>query len=143
MYCVLCVLCVLCTVYCVYCVWCMYSSQSLCNLVSSRSDMNHQVQYVQSLSLCALGTIASQEMSRDLSQEVEGLLKSSNNYVKKKAALCAVRCVCVCVCVCVCMCVCTHRQMLYYLLYVLFIHTLDVRISCWCVVTVEQEIFMA
>jgi AP-1 complex subunit gamma-1 len=58
---------------------------------SLKNDMNHQVQYVQSLSLCALGTIASQEMSRDLSQEVEGLLKSSNNYVKKKAALCAVR----------------------------------------------------
>ena len=61
--------------------------------------MNHQVQYVQSLALCALGTIASQEMSRDLAQEVEGLLKSSNNYVKKKAILCAVRLDAVCVCV--------------------------------------------
>ena len=55
------------------------------------SDLKHQVQYVQSLSLSALGTIASQEMARDLAQEVEGLLKGSNPYIKKKAALCAVR----------------------------------------------------
>ena len=62
-----------------------------CPSLGCRSDLKHQVQYVQSLALSALGTIASQEMARDLAQEVEALLKGSNPYIKKKAALCAVR----------------------------------------------------
>jgi AP-1 complex subunit gamma-1 len=56
-----------------------------------KNDMHHQVQYVVGLSLCALGSICSEEMSRDLSGEVEKLLKSSNPYIVRKAALCGAR----------------------------------------------------
>lgn len=58
---------------------------------SMKNDMHHQVQYVVGLALCALGSICSDGMSRDLSGEVEKLLKSSNPYIVRKAALCAVR----------------------------------------------------
>ncbi|XP_011409718.1 PREDICTED: AP-1 complex subunit gamma-1 [Amphimedon queenslandica] len=58
---------------------------------SMKNDMNHQVQYVVGLALCALGSICSEGMSRDLCGEVEKLLKSTNPYIVRKAALCAVR----------------------------------------------------
>ncbi len=54
-------------------------------------DMNHSLQYVAGLALCTLGTICSAEMARDLADEIEKLLKSTNSYVRKKAVLCAVR----------------------------------------------------
>lgn len=53
--------------------------------------MNSQTQFVVGLALCALGAICSPEMSRDLAGEVERLMKSSNTYIKKKAAVCAAR----------------------------------------------------
>jgi len=55
------------------------------------SDLEHQNQYVVGLALCTLGNIASQEMARDLFQEIEGLLSTANPYIQKKAALCTMR----------------------------------------------------
>ncbi|KAF0303298.1 AP-1 complex subunit gamma-1 [Amphibalanus amphitrite] len=58
---------------------------------SLKTDLNSSTQFVVGLALCALGTIASPEMSRDLAGEIERLIKSSNAYIRKKAALCAFR----------------------------------------------------
>ncbi|KAI8615674.1 adaptin N terminal region-domain-containing protein [Chytriomyces sp. MP71] len=41
--------------------------------------------------LCTLGNISSVEMARDLANDVEKLLASGNSFVRKKAALCAMR----------------------------------------------------
>lgn len=55
------------------------------------NDLNHPNQYVVSLALCTLANIASTEMSRDLFPKIEKLITSSNSYLKKKAAVCALR----------------------------------------------------
>jgi len=55
------------------------------------SDLNHSNQYVVGLALCTLGNIASIEMSRDLFQQIEGLLATANPYIRRKAAICAMR----------------------------------------------------
>jgi AP-1 complex subunit gamma-1 len=52
------------------------------------SDMNHSNMYVVGLGLCTFANIASEEMSRDLANEIEKLLGSSNTYIRKK--VCAV-----------------------------------------------------
>ncbi|KAI6783196.1 AP-1 complex subunit gamma-like protein [Emericellopsis cladophorae] len=57
----------------------------------SRSDLGHSNQYVVGLALCTLGNIASVEMSRDLFPEIENLIATSNPYIRRKAALCAMR----------------------------------------------------
>jgi AP-1 complex subunit gamma-1 len=53
--------------------------------------MGHSNQYVVGLALCTLGNIASVEMSRDLFPEIENLLSTANPYIRRKAALCAMR----------------------------------------------------
>lgn len=58
---------------------------------SLKNDLGHPLQYVSGLALCTLGSIVSDDMARDLSGEVEKLLKSSNSFIRKKAVLCAVR----------------------------------------------------
>lgn len=56
-----------------------------------RSDLKHSNQYIVGLALCTLGNIASVEMARDLFPEIETIIASSNPYVRRKAALCAMR----------------------------------------------------
>jgi AP-1 complex subunit gamma-1 len=60
---------------------------------SLKMDLNnHKNQYVAGLALAALGNICSSEMARDLTPDVERLMEgASNPYLRKKAALCAVR----------------------------------------------------
>jgi hypothetical protein len=48
------------------------------------SDMNHTNMYACGLALCTFANISSEEMSRDLSNEIEKLLGSSNTYIRKK-----------------------------------------------------------
>lgn len=55
------------------------------------SDLGHSNQYVVGLALCTLGNIASIEMSRDLFSEIEKLISTANPYIRRKAALCAMR----------------------------------------------------
>lgn len=56
-----------------------------------RSDLNHPNQYIVGLALCTLGNIASVEMARDLFPEVETIISSANPYIRRKAAICAMR----------------------------------------------------
>jgi Adaptin N terminal region len=48
------------------------------------SDMNYSNMYAVGLALCTFANIASEEMSRDLANEIEKLLGSSNTYIRKK-----------------------------------------------------------
>ncbi|KAJ3114180.1 clathrin associated protein complex large subunit [Phlyctochytrium bullatum] len=68
-------------------------NQEVLTLVTNclKNDMNNSNMYVVGLALCTLGNISSPEMARDLCSEVEKLLGSSNTYIRKKAALCALR----------------------------------------------------
>ncbi|KAK4689056.1 AP-1 complex subunit gamma-1, partial [Tremellales sp. Uapishka_1] len=68
-------------------------NQEVLTLVTNslKNDMNHSNMYAVGLALCTFANISSEEMSRDLCNEVEKLLSSSNSYIRKKAALCALR----------------------------------------------------
>ncbi|KAI9679869.1 MAG: clathrin associated protein complex large subunit [Caeruleum heppii] len=68
-------------------------NQEVLTLVTNslKNDLNHTNQYVVGLALCTLGNIASVEMSRDLFPEIESLMSTANPYIRRKAALCAMR----------------------------------------------------
>ncbi|KAL8899890.1 MAG: hypothetical protein Q9207_005961 [Kuettlingeria erythrocarpa] len=68
-------------------------NQEVLTLVTNslKNDLNHNNQYVVGLALCTLGNIASIEMSRDLFPEIETLMSTQNPYIRRKAALCAMR----------------------------------------------------
>ncbi|KAL9036591.1 MAG: hypothetical protein Q9214_006062, partial [Letrouitia sp. 1 TL-2023] len=68
-------------------------NQEVLTLVTNslKNDLNHSNQYVVGLALCTLGNIASIEMSRDLFPEIENLISTANPYIRRKAALCAMR----------------------------------------------------
>ncbi|WVR07142.1 hypothetical protein IAU60_004183 [Kwoniella sp. DSM 27419] len=68
-------------------------NQEVLTLVTNslKNDMNHANMYAVGLALCTFANISSEEMSRDLANEIEKLLGSSNTYIRKKAALCALR----------------------------------------------------
>lgn len=48
--------------------------------------MEHSNMYVVGLALCTFANIASEEMSRDLSNEIERLMGSSNTYIRRKVS---------------------------------------------------------
>ncbi|EKG17261.1 Clathrin/coatomer adaptor adaptin-like protein [Macrophomina phaseolina MS6] len=68
-------------------------NQEVLTLVTNslKNDLNHPNQYIVGLALCTLGNIASIEMSRDLFPEIETILSSANPYIRRKAAICAMR----------------------------------------------------
>ncbi|KAK3940793.1 adaptin N terminal region-domain-containing protein [Diplogelasinospora grovesii] len=68
-------------------------NQEVLTLVTNslKNDLSHSNQYVVGLALCTLGNIASVEMSRDLFAEIETLVSTANPYIRRKAALCAMR----------------------------------------------------
>ncbi|CAI7589203.1 unnamed protein product [Penicillium pancosmium] len=68
-------------------------NQEVLTLVTNslKNDLGHSNQYIVGLALCALGNIASIEMSRDLFLEVENLMSTANPYIRRKAAICAMR----------------------------------------------------
>ncbi|KAK4453147.1 adaptin N terminal region-domain-containing protein [Podospora aff. communis PSN243] len=68
-------------------------NQEVLTLVTNslKNDLSHSNQYIVGLALCTLGNIASVEMSRDLFPEIENLISTANPYIRRKAALCAMR----------------------------------------------------
>lgn len=68
-------------------------NQEILTLVTNslQNDLNSPNPFVVSLALCTLGNIASLDMTRDLTRDIERLISTSNTFIKKKALLCALR----------------------------------------------------
>ncbi|GAW82531.1 AP-1 complex subunit gamma [Plasmodium gonderi] len=58
---------------------------------SIKNDLKNSNQYINGLALCALGNIANSEMCSSLRYEILDLMNINNPYIKKKAAMCAIR----------------------------------------------------
>ena len=63
---------------------------------SLKNDLNSENRFVSGLALCAIGNLATADMSRDLAPEVDKHLKSSTPYLRKKACLAMSRCLTKC-----------------------------------------------
>jgi AP-1 complex subunit gamma-1 len=61
-----------------------------------KNDLNSDNKFVAGLSLCAIGNLATADMSRDLAPEVDKHLKSPLAYLRKKACLAMGRCLSKC-----------------------------------------------
>ena len=61
-----------------------------------KNDLNSDNKFVSGLSLCAIGNLATADMSRDLAPEVDKHLKSTQPYLRKKACLAMARCLTKC-----------------------------------------------
>jgi AP-1 complex subunit gamma-1 len=61
-----------------------------------KNDLNSENKFVSGLALCAIGNLATADMSRDLAPEVDKHLKSSQPYLRKKACLAMARCLTKC-----------------------------------------------
>lgn len=55
------------------------------------NDMQHHNAYIVGLALCCLGNIASPELARDLYTNVETIIDSKNNFLRKKACFVAAK----------------------------------------------------
>jgi AP-1 complex subunit gamma-1 len=56
-----------------------------------KTDFQHKNPYIIGLALASLGNICNADMARDLANEVEKFFRHANAYIRKKAALCAIR----------------------------------------------------
>jgi AP-1 complex subunit gamma-1 len=61
-----------------------------------KSDLTSNNKFVAGLALCAIGNLATADMSRDLAPEVDKHLKSNLPYLRKKACLAMARCLSKC-----------------------------------------------
>jgi len=61
-----------------------------------KNDLNSDNKFVAGLALCAIGNLATADMSRDLAPEVDKHLKSPLSYLRKKACLAMARCLSKC-----------------------------------------------
>jgi AP-1 complex subunit gamma-1 len=63
---------------------------------SLKNDLNSDNRFIAGLALCAIGNLATSDMSRDLAPEVDKHLGSSKPYLRKKACLAMARCLTKC-----------------------------------------------
>ena len=59
---------------------------------SLKNDLNNSNRFIVGLSLCAIGNLATADMSRDLAPEIDKHLTAPNPYLRKKACLAMSRC---------------------------------------------------